>query len=217
MTCIKQCTLLLFLSVFIFSCTKEGADGPAGANGRDGNNGSNGSNGKDGKDGKNGNANVISGAFILDNNRFARDSWTIRNGNVTVSYPAKVANVSIPSLTEDVFRNGTVLLYMKIPAGFATLPDSWVPLPHSVSGHNQGYLIITHYSYKTAMVQVYYMYQRTDNASNATVPDVTAAVVPTQEYKYVVIAGNAATNAKTKPPVDYNNYEAVKTFYQLPE
>lgn len=206
--------MLFFLSVFLFSCTKEGAEGPAGANGT---NGSNGSNGKDGKDGKNGNANVISGAFILDNNKFERDYWSIKNGNVTLSYPARMANVSIPSLTEDVFRNGTVLMYMKIPAGSALNPDSWVPLPHFVYGHNQGYLIVTHYTYKTAMVQVYYMYQRTDNASNPTVPDVNTAVVPTQEYKYVVIAGNAATNAKTKPPVDYNSYEAVKKFYQLPE
>ncbi|QEC44232.1 hypothetical protein [Pseudobacter ginsenosidimutans] len=205
MSALKQLILLFFFSFFLFSCSKEGPQGPAGENG------------KNGQDGANGNANVITGAFILDNSKYARDSWSIRNGNATTSYPAKMANVSVASLTQDIFNNGTVLVYMKIPAGSAMLPDSWTPLPHSNPSGNYGYMIMRNYTYRVGLLQLYYYFQYTDNASIGTAPYIGDVVVPTQEFKYVVIAGNAAANSVARPPVDYSNYEAVKTYFRLQE
>lgn len=208
MTYLKQLTSLMLIILCFSACSKDGPAGPAGLNG---------DKGKDGKDGKNGNANVVTGAFLLDNSKFNRDSWSIRSGNVVKSYAAKMANVAVPSLNEDVFRNGTVLVYMKIPAASAVTPDSWTPLPHTVSGGNQAYLVLTTYSYKVGMLQVYYVHQHTDNAAVGSVPSVLDATVPTQEYKYVVIAGNAAANSVNVPPVDYNDYTQVKEYFHLPD
>lgn len=208
MTYLAKMILLLCIGFSLVSCSKTGPEGPAGLNGN---------NGEDGKDGKNGNANVVTANFTLNNSQFQRDSWSIRRSNGVTSYAARMANVAVPSLTEDIFRNGTVLVYMKIPAGSAINPDSWTPLPHTVSGSNSAYLVLTTYSYKVGMLQVYYVHQHTDNAAIGTVPFVSDVTIATQEYRYVVIAGTAAGNSVVAPPVDLNNYEAVKAFYHLPE
>lgn len=183
--------LLLTISLALFSCTKEGPQGPAGENG---------SNGKDGTNGKDGNANVVSGTVVLDNSRFVSDYWSIRLNNVTLSSPAKSATISLPAITQSIYQTGTVLVYMKTPSGATRA--SWIPLPYSRPGNPSGYLIVTNYLYEPGTLRIFYYHQLTDNALAGGMPIASDAVVPTQEYKYVIIAGNAAANSVVKPPVD---------------
>jgi hypothetical protein len=109
-------TITSFISIFtviilIFSCT-----GPKGEDGFDGRDGIDGKNGVDGKDGR---ANV--GAAIYDINP---SDWAGNIDGFTTSF-------KVPEITQDVFENGAVLVYMikdenTANQSFNQLPYTWL-------------------------------------------------------------------------------------------
>jgi hypothetical protein len=79
-----------------------------------------------------------------------------------------------------------------------------------------GYVTAIRFNYEAGKLRIYYLYEQTDLAQSGIVPDVYATVIPTYQYKYVVIPGTQA-GRQSAPPVDYNDYEAVKRYYNLPD
>ncbi|MBV8252543.1 MAG: collagen-like protein [Chitinophaga sp.] len=198
-------------ALFIFSaCSKTGPAGPIGPQGAQG------PAGPTGATGSQGNANVKSGNFTLTNTQYALDIWSYQTGpGSAAGISAKMATVTLADITADVFNKGTILLYIKEPAVFGANPSVWTPLPWQISSFNPGYLININYNYDIGKLRIYYMNLPTDHAPTTPVPLISTVTVPNFDFKYVIIGGNP--NARASAPVDYNNYEAVKNYYHLPD
>lgn len=195
--------------LIITGCSKKGDPGPAGANGANGANGAQGPAGPVGPKGPG----AISGTFTLVNADYKNDYWTIGTGAGSALGVASRAVVkSLPAITADVFNTGTVLVYLKTPVSLSPTATVWTPLPYDIRNSNVGYFTSFRFNYEAGKLRVYYMFVQTD-AALATVPDIYTAVIPSYDYKYVVIPGTAATRAGS--PVDLNDYSAVAKYYNL--
>ncbi|RFS20674.1 collagen-like protein [Chitinophaga silvatica] len=203
MSKILNCILLLSTVILFASCSKEGPVGPAGPTGATG------------PTGAQGNSNVTSGNFTLTNASYVNDYWSYQTAPGSASaVVAKMATQNIAGITNNIFNSGTVLLYIKLPSAFGGNPSTWTPMPWQIASFYTGYLIYMNYTYDVGKLRVYYMYLATDHAPSTPIPSVTTATVTSFDFKYVIIAGNAGAR-QAAPPVDYNNYEAVKKYYNL--
>ncbi|HEY9262093.1 collagen-like protein, partial [Chitinophaga sp.] len=188
--------------LIITGCSKKGDPGPAGANGAQGPAGPVGPKGPG----------AISGTFTLVNADYKNDYWTISTGAGGALGAASRAVVkSLPAITTDVFNTGTVMVYLKTPVNLSATATVWTPLPYDIRNFNVGYLTSFKFNYEAGKLRIYYMFVQTDGS--ATVPDIYNAVIPSYDYKYVVIPGTAAARASS--PVDLNDYNAVAKYYNL--
>ena len=201
--------LLIAHLLIISACAKKGDPGPAGAAGAAGTNGTQGPAGPVGPKGPG----AISGTFTLVSADYKNDYWTIGTGaGSALGIASRAAVKSLPAITADIFNTGTVLVYLKTPVSLSATATVWTPLPYDVRGYNVGYITNFRFNYEAGKLRVYYMFVQTDAAS-ATVPDIYTAVIPSYDYKYVVIPGTAAARASS--PVDLNDYNAVAKYYNL--
>ncbi|PSL48104.1 hypothetical protein CLV51_102966 [Chitinophaga niastensis] len=201
---------LVFLSLFLTNCSKEGPQGPAGSQGAAGVPGPGGSAGPQGPPG---NANVVSGTFTLVSTDYVTDYWTIGTGNGgALGITARAALKNIPAITAGIFNTGTVLVYLKTPVSLGSTATVWSPLPYDIRGFNAGYLTSFKFNYEAGKLRIYYMIVQTDAAA-VNVPDVTVAVIPSYDYKYVVIAGTAA--ARASQAINLKDYNEVARYFNL--
>ncbi|RAJ88133.1 hypothetical protein CLV59_101900 [Chitinophaga dinghuensis] len=190
--------------LILAACSKTGPVGPQGAQG------------PAGPTGAQGNANVSSGNFTLTNAQYVLDYWSYQpSPGAGTAITAKMATVTLADITTDIFNKGTVLLYIKQPSSFGANPAVWAPVPWQISSFVTGYLINVSYTYDIGKLRVYYMFLPTDHAPTSPIPNISTVTVPSFDFKYVIIGGNP--NARAAAPIDYNNYEAVKNYYHLPD
>ena len=207
---------ILVLAISMHSCSKDGTDGPQGSqgpagttgmdgvdgvdgingtNGVDGTNGTDGSDGvdgKDGKDGKDGNANVI------------YSNWLAPNWNFEDKPKSKMMRIPITEITRNELTNRTlVYMYMSQwgdPSVY-TIPSSgrWSNVWYSFTFGS------TIASWEGIMVSL-----------------VSTANVDLTEYQYTAPRGNRfryvlVPQSLNTAKLDYSDYEAVKSFYNLPD
>jgi hypothetical protein len=163
--------------------------------------------GASGTNGANGNANVVTGAFILKDSAYVTGFWTVSTGPGSIlGLGAKIASVPVPAVTAGIMDSGAVLLYIANPVGLTTDSIQWTPMPYSYSPFEGDYLVRFDFGAATGTINVAYMFQPTDAASAP--PPIFGSVVPTQEFKYVAIAGTTAA-ALSAAHVNLANYAQV--------
>lgn len=106
------------------------------------------------------------------------------------------ASVSVSEVTSDVYYNGLVIVYYQ---GFGTTPPPWYSLPQTI--YRDGYSYTLTYAHRPGYVIV----QRYDSNLYSQAPDFDLTL------KIVVIPGSG----KKEYDVDFNDYEAVKRYFNL--
>jgi hypothetical protein len=190
----KRCNLIsllvlfsgLFIVMFMISCGKEGAPGPAGANG------ANGAPGPAGPKGDSNSGSVIYSAWL--DVPYKPDTVHLSGGRIdTIGY---YANIDAPKLTLELLSTAEVKVYLNTN----DVSDPTVyPLPYyGTSGLN-----IEVSSYKQT-IQLY---------SNADVSTITISGKKYQQYRYMIVPGNV--QARSATPVNWLDYTAVKLYLGL--
>ena len=155
----------------------------------------------EGPAGPQGNANVVTGTFTLADADYVDGFWNVPVEGGTYSHQAKVAAMNVPAITSDIADDGLVLVYLRTPSTETGAPDQWTPLPFHQIGLFGGYLISVKAAYSTGTVRIGYLHEQTD--TSVAVPSVYTETVPTYEFKYVAVAGEAAAQLATLPVRDY--------------
>lgn len=182
----------ILATMFLASCTKEGPIGPQGPAGINGTNGATGPQGQIGPIGPQG----IQGVAGQNGNaNVTTRTFTVLDSYWTTSAPNLYVDLIDDHITQDISDNGTVLVYISNGGG------GWVPLPK---------IEYLSSSIFTQYVPVYYVNGVTIWKMDS---DITQSLSPgyTMTVKIVAIAGVTAI-----PNIDYNNYEEVKQYYNLP-
>lgn len=182
----------LFFVMFMISCSKEGPAGPAGATGANGANGPAGPAGPAGPKGEDASGSVIYSAWL--DVPFKPDTVHLAGGNIdTVGY---YAIIDAPKLTLELVNKADVKVY--INSSDASDPVIY-PLPYAaLSGLNIQFVAYT---------------QKIELYANADVGTVTVNGKKYQQYRYMIVPGNA--QARSAAPVNWSDYAAVKAYLGL--
>lgn len=204
-TTIKLLSTGLLISQIFFSACKgpAGDPGPAGADGKQGLAGIQGVAGATGVPGATGTANVIYGNWI---NMNVAGYWYNLSGvdgnNPAYSYQTNHgwgANFAAP-ITQEILDKGTILVYGKYEPGNV---DKKVYLLPSTTLNN----------YKmesfASINRIYLALISPETEVLSTTYDTAFSL---NQFRYVIIPGSV--NGR-KPAIDYSDYNAVKTFYNL--
>lgn len=169
-----------------------GAPGPKGEKGDKGDTGATGATGTagpKGDKGDTGSANVIYSGWISMTNA---SLWTTNSGGAYWT-----ANFAAPAITQAVLDRGVILIYTN-STGFGTV---LLPLKLNPARTFQAY----------TKLQRIYIEQVFSSGATTTFPGTGGL----NEFRYVIIPGGVAGGRQA--PVDYNDYEAVKKYYNLPD
>lgn len=177
-----------------------GCEGPTGPEGLQG---------TPGEDGVDGNANVLVKTITVTNQNYVDDYLSAKHSNNTLFFfPAKIANIEDPDITEDIVANGLVLAYIRVPIGLGFEPSQWTILPYSYRHVNQIYTgnYSSAYSLNTFSLAFYF----TRNMEG-TMPDIRNWTVPDNSIKYVIISGSEMAQMSNSK-VDFKNLEALEAY-----
>ncbi|QEC40221.1 hypothetical protein [Pseudobacter ginsenosidimutans] len=134
-----------------------------------------------------------SDTFQLKNEDYINGTWNYSTGpGSMLLINARIATLDIPAITSKIFDQGSVMVYMKLPAGASSQPNEYTQLPMTMRAFIPGYLIRYTFGYEAGKLRIYYLLEATDAA--ATVPNVYATTIPTQQFKYTIIPGPAGAN-----------------------
>lgn len=200
------------LAVFILSIVliiSIGCEGPEGPTGPAGLQGTQGEQGADGPQGEDGNANVLVKTITVTNQNYIDDYLSAKHTNNTLFFfPAKIANIEDPDITEDIVANGLVLAYIRVPIGLGFEPSQWVNLPYTYRHINEIYTAnySSAYSLNTFSLAFYF----TKN-TEGTMPDIRDWNVPDNSIKYVIISGSAMAQIASSS-VDFKNLEVLEDY-----
>lgn len=200
------------LAVFILSIAliiSIGCEGPEGPTGPAGLQGPLGEQGPQGEDGVDGNANVLVKTITITNQNYIDDFLSAKHTNNSLFFfPAKIANIEDPDITEDIVANGLVLAYIRVPVGLGFEPSQWTNLPYTYRHINQIYTAnySSAYSLNTLSLAFYF----TKN-TEGTMPNIRDWNVPDNTFKYVIISGSAM-DLMASSEVDFKNLEALETY-----
>ncbi|MEX0315436.1 MAG: hypothetical protein AB3N18_14765 [Allomuricauda sp.] len=192
----------IFLAIIVMAFTvltacsgedgEDGAVGPQGIPGIDGQDGTDGADGQDGTDGQDGNANVIF------------SNWIAADWNVQDDARAKSMNLLIDEIDNIELRNKTLVFVYLQQWGTSSI----YPMPNAGRWSN------TWYSF-------------TFGNNGVTLNGITVTLISTNgvdltEFQYSGSRGNRfryvlIPESGQSGKLDYSNYEAVKTFYNLPD
>ncbi|WP_162342887.1 collagen-like triple helix repeat-containing protein [Cyclobacterium salsum] len=187
-----------------------GEDGETGPQGEQGEQGPQGVPGEDGKDGVDGNANVLVKTITVTDQSYSDDYLSAKHSNNTLFFfPAKIAKIDDPDITEDIVANGMVLAYIRVPIGLAFEPSQWTNLPYTYRHLNQIYTgnYSSAYSLNTFSLAFYF----TKN-TEGTMPNIRDWTVPDNTIRYVIISGSAMAQMASSR-VDFTNLEALEAYF----
>lgn len=195
--------------VLIISIGCEGPEGPTGPAGLQGPQGEQGPEGPPGEDGVDGNANVLVKTITITNQNYIDDYLSAKHSNNTLFFfPAKIANIEDPDITEDIVTNGLVLAYIRVPVGLGFEPSQWTNLPYTYRHINEIYTANYSSAYSLNTFSLAFYFTRN---TEGTMPNIRDWTVADNTIKYVIISGSAmAQMASSK--VDYNNVEALEAY-----
>lgn len=187
------CSLLLALTIFFTSCTKEGpagATGPAGPVGPAGPAGAAGAAGVPGAPGATGTANVIYSAWL---------DVTYAPANADSS--AWIAQIAAPQLVDSILNKGEVKVYLNAGKD-STTKNLIVPLPVY-----DPFIV-------RAIVNVYLSTQKITLVATDDVGTFTLQGAKYYQYRYILIPGGKAAGRYARG-IDWNNYAEVKKYLNL--
>lgn len=213
----------LGLTLIIAGCKGDvGPVGPAGANGTNGaigqpgtngTNGTNGATGATGQTGRSGVGNVKSLNITVKTNNLVDDGIigntdyqqlsyaNLNSSTLSNSLVIKSSYISSTSYLDSVFNNGSIIVYKIITSGAKVA----LPFTEYKTGNlsiNESYL----YAIESSSYNLYFIYKNSSFGS--------ISYASNNNYKVVLISG-VANARKEAPEVDFNNYEAVKAYYNL--
>lgn len=175
-----------FFVMFVISCGKDGAAGPAGADGAEG------PAGPKGAAGDSGTATAIYSTWLEV--AFAPDTIHLAGGGIdTVGY---FAYIRVPKLTAEMLNTADVKVYFNTGS---TQDPVIYQLPYYDFG---GYRITV-----AAYTDTIYMY------SNSDVSTYSLGGSKYLQYRYMIMPGNTA--ARKAIDIDWSDYNAVKAYLRL--
>ncbi len=103
-------------------------------------------------------------------------------GTVTAK-TTRYVDIPVAEITANIIANGAVLVYFEAETG----SDQWTPLPFEFLHYTRAYFINVVYQVQEGMIRLHYFLMPA--TPGATVPELEALVIPTYDFKYVVIEG----------------------------
>ena len=193
----KKLSPMLFVGLLAAACSKkEGPVGPQGQQGEQGAPGTNGTNGAPGANGAQGVPGPQGPQGAAGTANVIYSAWTKKTNANWVNWNTIAATTTLeaPAMTAALIGNGTVLVYMRYNLVV-------YPLPYALNAN----IGSVDFSFVPGVITVrnYIDFVKL------------AKPIGDADFRYVLIPGGAA--ARQSAPVDYNNYEAVKAYYHLPE
>lgn len=190
---------------------EQGEEGPQGEQGEQGPQGEQGEKGEPGAPGEDGNANVLVKTISVANSNYEDDYLSAKHSNNTLFFfPAKVAKIEDPDITEDIIDNGLVLAYIEVPVGLAFNPSQWTSLPYTYRHLNQIYSGNYSSAYSPGTFTLYFYFTRNMDGS---MPNIRDWEVPTNRIKYIIISGNV-TAQMSNARIDLSDFEAVAEYLE---
>jgi hypothetical protein len=172
-----------------------GPAGPGGPSGPTGPQGPQGPTGPQGPQGEPGTANV----FYSNWSGFNTNNWS---GLVAFLFQnRRIYTINESRITDAILDRGAVMVYVK----FANSSDIVQPLPiyQSITQLKNQYM--AHFIQQNRILITLYNDDRSDPGTIGSI----------NSYRYVIIPGGTATGRIA--PIDLNDYEAVKAYYNLPD
>jgi len=212
--------ILLAMLAFISSCEgPEGPEGPPGPTGPSGSNGTNGANGATGATGATGPAGPAGTANVIYSSWITINSWAYNaNGPFSTSYSTHTKDLPASSLTATNIDRAAILVYMSFNTTNSVginLPAFPVQLPYN---HKAGVTVdpdyvLDDYYFTEFLAGTLRMWSehRGENMSNTN-----TTVYDGHRVRYVIIPG-AVAGGRATHPVDFNDYAAVKAYYNIPD
>ncbi|WP_373497454.1 hypothetical protein [Aquiflexum sp.] len=195
----------------------QGPQGPLGGQGPQGEQGPQGPQGPQGEAGADGKVQIISKIVTLTNADYVNGTYgmmTTTNNTSMNAIFAKLSTINDPAITQDVFDNGMVLVYMRVPVNSSFSAWMWTGLPFHYQGL-EGAVTVYHrnynFGYNLNKIIISYYFSRNYEGF---IPLVYDQIVPTQTFRYLIINGDISgrlANAR----IDLNNPDAVEAFLSL--
>ena len=161
---------------------------------------------------------VVSGSFTLQNEDYENTYFSLTTGPASAfGISAKVATKEIPEITEKVFDEGLILVYLKVPVGLTTTASQWAQVPYELLSFSGDYMINIASAYEIGILRIHYFYERVKDG--VTIPNVFSETVPAYDFKYVIVydASNSSGARMQFPDIDYSDYQQVKEYFGLEE
>ncbi len=189
-----------------------GPEGPQGPEGPPGPEGPQGPEGPPGEDGEDGNANVGAAVVELVNADWGSGSYVYRHGpGANTSRAARVVELSVPAITQEIFDLGMVHVFMKVPESLAGAPVAWAPLPYQYLAFGSGYFYNVAFTYDVGKLKLYYFH--TTNVQGTAPPSPATVTLPDKTFKYVITSARAIESMASEG-VDPLDHEAVMRFLE---
>jgi hypothetical protein len=184
--------------------TVEGPPGPKGPEGPEG------PEGPAGPPGEDGNANVVAAVVELSNDDWGNGFYTFRHGSgANTSRAARVVELDVPEITQEIYDLGMVHVYMKVPDDLTGAPIAWAPLPYQFLAFGSAYYYNVAFTFDVEKLTLYYFH--TTNTASETPPSPTTVTLPDKTFKYV-ITGARAIESMAREGVDSADPVAVMRF-----
>jgi len=134
-----------------------------------------------------GNANVGAGTISPTSEQWiCCSNWRMTSevGTVT-AISSRYVEIPVAAITPNIIAKGAVLVYFEAETG----SNQWKTLPFEILHYTGAYYIDIAYEVEEGMIRLHYYISRA--YVGATLPDLASLVIPTYEFKYVVIEGTA--------------------------
>ena len=188
----------------------EGPVGPEGPEGPEGPQGPEGPEGPQGPPGEDGNANVGAAVVELSNADWGVGSYVYRHGpNANTSRPARVVELEVPAITQEIYDLGMVHVYLKVPEALVGDPTAWAPLPYQYLAFGSAYHFNYAFTFNVGTLKLYYFH--TTNTEGSAPPSPTNVTLADMTFKYV-ITGARAIESMATAGVDPLDHDAVMRF-----
>lgn len=180
----KKFMILMMAVLMLTGC--EGDKGPTGPAGADGN------------------ANVLTGTISPTNEEWLWNSlYRLETSpGSSTGYFSRYVDIPVPEITADIMATGAVLVF------FQPYPSEgvWSPLPYYFNSGYAGFSYCYVYQAMEGNIRLHHFYMPND--TNPTIPDLSAAVIPTFPFKYMIIGGEALQTADDKG-IDLANHDDI--------
>lgn len=127
----------------------------------------------------------------------------------SVSGVALLDTVDVPAITEDVFYEGDVLVYLQTTDSFGEKPNNWEQLPFRFLAFGGDF----YYNLKSMhdVGEIVLAYYYTANDSDGSTPHLKDPTLPDYTFKYVVTGPDATTSAE-EAGVDWKSHDETMNF-----
>jgi hypothetical protein len=183
-----MCKLLVLFAVALFITGCEGDAGPTGPAG---------------------NANVMAGTISPTNAEWiSYSNWTMTTdvGTVTAK-TTRYVDIPVAAITAEIIAKGAVMVYFEAETG----SNQWTPLPFELLHYTRAFFINVVYEVQEGMIRLHYFLM----SASAPAPDPATRVIPTYNFKYVVVEGTTLLTLQAGG-VDLSEPDSVIEYATMP-